>query len=165
MEIKDSATANMNKTDTKGRSGNAMGSVDMESITDAINMIEKDMRKVMVELVALKGQVARSSGGERKSRKNLGKVNRIVGWLKRRPGANAKDAGFLVGDVVKIINIVQYKKTRKKIREKDVIGVVKDITKRFVVVLCKNPDGVLEDVDREPHHVRLVERDEEDGDV
>jgi len=154
----------MKEKDNISKSGNAMESVDMGSITEAIEAIEKDMRKAM-ELATLKRQVTGSTGGERKSQKSPGKVNRVVGWLMRKPGANAKDAGFLIGDIVKITNLVQYIKTRKKIREKDVIGVVKDITKRFVVVLCKNPDGVEEDVNREPHHLRLVERDEEDGDV
>ena len=134
--------------------------IDMVSITKAIELIEKDMQRAMGELVELKKQVSSSVNEKKNSKRKAGKVNRVVGWLTRRPGADARDSGFMIDDLVEITNIVKFKKTKRKINGSNVTGIVKKITKRFIVVKCVNPEGIEEDIDREPHHVCFIERRE-----
>jgi len=155
------AVAMENKKKNEGKGGNSGGTMlDVVSIIKAIEVIENDMQKSMGELAMLRKQVAGSRGGKEMTKKKVGKVIRVVGWLTRRPGADARDSGFVIGDVVKITNVVKYKETKKKMKGTDVTGVVKDITKRFIVVKCMNPEGIEEDVNREPHHVCFIERKE-----
>jgi len=134
--------------------------MDMVSITKAIELIEKDMQRAMGELAELKKQVSSSVNEKENFKKKVKKVNRVVGWLTRRPGADARESGFMIGDLVEISNIVKFKKTKKKINGSDVTGLVKKITKRFIVVKCVNPEGIEEDIDREPQHVCFIERRE-----
>jgi len=144
-----------------GKTTNVGGkTMDMVSITKAIELIEKDMQRAMGELAELKKQVSSSVNEKENFKKKVKKVNRVVGWLTRRPGADARESGFMIGDLVEISNIVKFKKTKKKINGSDVTGLVKKITKRFIVVKCVNPEGIEEDIDREPQHVCFIERRE-----
>jgi len=92
-----------NERDRVGKEEKGKGkSIDVASITKAIGAIERDMQRAMLELATLKKEVAAGNiGGREEPRKRLGKVNRVVGWLTRRPGADARDAGFVIGDTIK----------------------------------------------------------------
>jgi len=144
------------REDVKGMSAVDENSLDMHVIMEMIVEIEDGMKRSSAQLAVLKKIVRmKQKLGKKKDEKVEWK--RVVGWTERRPGANAGEAGYLKGDMVKIKNRVEFKEMKKPVKEWNVHGEVVDVEKRFVIVCCENPEGRNERVPREPHNIELME--------
>jgi len=145
------------KKEVKDSSMGDGSSLDMQDIMGMIIEIEDGIRKSTLQLSVLKEIVRNKQEKTGESKPGKGKKKRIVGWTERRPGADARKAGYMKGDRVGIKNRVEFKEMEYPVKKSNVCGEVIDVIKRFVIVNCENPEGVYEWVAREPHNIELIE--------